>query len=90
MTDAAEASFFDDIAEGLHNRSVYDILKRDRLDMHPTLITSLLETLDEHDIELIDQCTDWFEIKVLKGRLLDRPERTRQDEERISSAQLPH
>ena len=33
-------------------------------------ITALLETLDDHDIELIDQCTDWFEIKVLKGRLL--------------------
>ena len=78
MTDDAEAQFFDYIAEGLHDRSVYDILKRDRLDMHPTLITSLLETLDNHDIELIDQCIDWFEIKVLKCRLLDgRKERAK-------------
>ena len=72
MTDAAEATFFDNIAEGLHDRTVYDILKRDCLDMHPTLITALLETLDDHDIELIEHCSDWFEIKVLKGRLLDR------------------
>lgn len=78
MTDAAEASFFDDIAEGLHDRSVYDIIKWAATDMHPTLITALLETLDEHDIELIDQCTDWFEIKVLKGRILDgRKERAK-------------
>ena len=78
MMDSAEASFFDNIAEGLHDRTVYDILKRDRLDMHPTLITSLLETLDAHDIALIDHCTDWFEIKVLKGRLLDgRKERSK-------------
>ena len=77
-TDSAEAAFFDSIAEGLHDRTVYDILKRDRLDMHPTLITALLETLDDHDIQLIDQCTDWFEIKVLKGRLLDgRKERAK-------------
>jgi hypothetical protein len=46
--------------------------------MHPTLITALLETLDDHDIELMEHCTDWFEIKVLKRRLLDgRVERAR-------------
>ena len=71
MVDCEDAQFFDIFAERLHDRSVYDIIKRECLDMHPTLITALLETLDEHDIELIDQCTDWFEIKVLKGRLLD-------------------
>ena len=78
MIDAAEAHFFDSIAEGLHDRSVYDILKRDCEDMHPTLITALLETLDDHDLDLIEQCTDWFEIKALKGRLLDgRKERAK-------------
>lgn len=58
MIDAAEAHFFDSIAEGLHDRTVYDIIKWAATDMHPTLITALLETLDDHDIELIDQCTD--------------------------------
>ena len=78
MIDCAEAQFFDDVAEGLHDRTVYDIIKWAATDMHPTLITALLETLDDHDIELIDQCTDWFEIKVLKGRLLDgRKERAK-------------
>ena len=78
MIDAADAHFFDSIAEGLHDRTVYDIIKWAATDMHPTLITALLETLDEHDIELIDQCTDWFEIKVLKGRMLDgRKERAK-------------
>ena len=78
MIDAAEAHFFDSVAEGLHDRSVYDILKRDCEDMHPTLITALLETLDDHDLDLIEQCTDWFEIKALKGRLLDgRKERAK-------------
>lgn len=78
MIDAAEAHFFDSIAEGLHDRTVYDIIKWAATDMHPTLITALLETLDDHDIELIDQCTDWFEIKVLKGRMLDgRKERAK-------------
>lgn len=71
MVDRDRTQFFDDVAEKLHDRSVYDIIKWAAEDMHPTLITALLESLDEHDIELIDQCTDWFDIKVLKGRILD-------------------
>lgn len=71
MPDSGNARFFDNLAERLHDRTVYDILKKNVRDMHPTLITSLLETLDDHDLELIEQCTDWFEIKVLKGRMLD-------------------
>ena len=78
MVDSGDAQFFDDVADRLHDRTVYDIIKWAATDMHPTLITALLETLDEHDIELIDQCTDWFEIKVLKGRMLDgRKERAK-------------
>ena len=78
MVDAGQAQFFDDVAEKLHDRTVYAIIKRSATDLHPTLVTALLETLDEHDIELIDQCTDWFEIKVLKGRMLDgRKERAK-------------
>ena len=78
MVGCDQARFFDDVAEKLHDRSVYDIIRRAAKDMHPTLITALLETLDEHDVELIDQCTDWFEIKVLKGRMLDgRKERAK-------------
>jgi hypothetical protein len=78
MVDCGEARFFDDVAGRLHDRSVYDIIKWAAKDMHPTLITALLETLDEHDLDLIDQCTDWFEIKVLKGRMLDgRKERAK-------------
>lgn len=71
MVGCDHAQFFDDVAEKLHDRSVYDIIKRAAKDMHPTLITALLESLDGHDIELIDQCTDWYEIKVLKGRILE-------------------
>lgn len=78
MPDSGNARFFDNLAERLHDRTVYDILKKNVRDMHPTLITSLLETLDDHDLELIEQCTDWFEIKVLKGRMLDgRKERAK-------------
>lgn len=78
MVDSGDAQFFDDVADRLHDRTVYDIIKWAATDMHPTLITALLETLDDHDIELIDQCTDWFEIKVLKGRMLDgRKERAK-------------
>ena len=76
--DCAAAQFFDDVAEKLHDRPVYDYLKENVRDIHPTMITALLETLDEHDLELIDQCTDWFEVKVLKGRMLDgRKERAK-------------
>lgn len=71
MIDCAEAQFFDDVAEGLHDRTVYDYIKKNARDLHPSALTGLLESLDEHDMELIDQCTDWFEIKVLKGRILD-------------------
>lgn len=76
--DSGAAQFFDDVAEKLHVRAVYDYLKENVRDLHPTMITALLETLDEHDLELIDQCTDWFEVKVLKGRMLDgRKERAK-------------
>lgn len=78
MVGCENAQFFDDVAEKLHDRSVYEFFKWTARDMHPTLITALLESLDEHDIGLIDQCTDWFEIKVLKGRMLDgRKERAK-------------
>ena len=78
MIGCEEAQFFDDVAEKLHDRSVYDIIKQSVTDMHPVLVTALLESLDEHDVELIDQCTDWFEVKVLKGRMLDgRKERAK-------------
>lgn len=70
--DAASARFFDAEAAKLHNRSVYDILKSQVRDIHPTVITSLLETLDEHDLEQILHCTDWFEVHILHGRLMER------------------
>ena len=76
--DSGAAQFFNDVAEKLHDRAVYGYLKDNVRDLHPTMITALLETLDEHDLELIDQCTDWFEVKVLKGRMLDgRKERAK-------------
>lgn len=71
MIDCAEAQFFDDVAEGLHNRTVYDYIKKNVIDLHPSALTGLLESLDGHDMELIDQCTDWFAVKVTKGRILD-------------------
>lgn len=76
--DSGAAQFFDDVAEKLHDRAVYDYLKENVRNLHPTMITALLETLDVHDLELIDQCTDWFEVKVLKGRMQDgRKERAK-------------
>ena len=71
LNDSGSAQFFDEWAQLLHDRTVYDIIKNNVRDMHPILINALLETLDDHDLELIEDCTDWFEIKVLKGRLLD-------------------
>ena len=35
MIDCAEAQFFDDVAEGLHDRTVYDYIKKDIKDLHP-------------------------------------------------------
>lgn len=76
--DSGNARFFDDVSEGLHNRTVYDFIKENIHDLHPFLLTGLLESLDGHDLDLIDKCTDWFEIKVLKGRMLDgRKERAK-------------
>jgi len=71
MIDSADAQFFDQVAEKLHDRTVYDILKANVRDMHSTLVTALLETLDDYDLELIDKCTDWSELQVLNGRMLD-------------------
>ena len=71
LNDSGSAQFYDEIADLLHDRTVYDFIKNNARDLHPTLINALLETLDQHDLELIDVCTDWFEIKVLKGRLID-------------------
>lgn len=71
LNDSGSAQFFDEWAQLLHDRTVYDIIKNNVRDMHPILINALLETLDDHDLELIEDSTDWFEIKVLKGRLLD-------------------
>lgn len=76
--DSGNARFFDDMAEELHDRTVYDFIKENVRDLHPTMLTALLESLDGHDLDLIDKCTDWFEIKVLKGRMLDgRKERAK-------------
>lgn len=78
MADSWNARFFDDVAEGLHDHTVYDFIKKNVHDMHPTMLTAMLESLNEHDLGLIDKCTDWFEIKVLKGRMLDgRKERAK-------------
>ena len=70
-SDPDSVQFFDQEAEELHNKAVYDILKANSRDLHPTVITSLLESLDEHDIEQIGRCTDWLQIQVLKERMLD-------------------
>lgn len=76
--DSGNARFFDDVAEGLHDRTVYAFIKENIHDLHPTMLTALLESLDGHDLDLMDKCTDWFEIKVLKGRMLDgRKERVK-------------
>lgn len=78
MSDSGNARFFDEVAEGLHDRTVYDFIKENVHDLHPTMLTALLESLDGHDLDLIDKCTDWFEIKVLKGRMQDgRKERAK-------------
>ena len=68
--DSGNARFFDDVAKGLHDHTVYDFIKENVNDLHPTMLTALLESLDGHDLDLIEKCTDWFEIKVLKGRML--------------------
>ena len=76
--DSGNARFFDDLAEELHDRAVYDFIKENVHDLHPTMLTALLESLDGHDLDLMEKCTDWFEIKVLKGRMLDgRKERAK-------------
>ena len=76
--DSGNARFFDDVAEGLHDHTVYDFIKENIHDLHPFSLTGLLESLDGHDLDLIEKCTDWFEIKVLKGRMLDgRKERAK-------------
>jgi len=76
--DSGNARFFDDVAEELHDRTVYDFIKENVSDLHPDMLKALLESLDRHDLDLIDKCTDWFEIKVLKGRMLDgRKERAK-------------
>ena len=71
IVDCADAQFFDDVASCLHDRTVYDFLKENVRDLHPSTITALLESLDGHDVSMIDRCTDWTELKVLKCRMLD-------------------
>jgi hypothetical protein len=51
MIDCAEAQFFDDVAEGLHDRTVYDYIKKNVMDLHPSALTGLLESLDGHDMQ---------------------------------------
>lgn len=67
------STFYDDEARKLHDRTVYDLLKQSRGDMHYILLSSLLETLDGEDLEQIVRCTDWELVrqsrdKLLKGR----------------------
>lgn len=66
-----DVQFFDEVAGELHDRTVYDILKAQVADIHPTAITALLESLDAHDIALMGRCTDWFEVRVQSKRVQD-------------------
>ena len=51
--------FFDSEAAGLHDTTVYDILKKLPEDTHPTTVQAILGGLDDHDLEVIGSCTDW-------------------------------
>lgn len=73
-TDSASAVFFDDVAEQLHDKTVYKLIKANVRSIHPLPLRALLESLDEHDFDLIDQCTNWFEVAELKGRIIRRRE----------------
>lgn len=63
--------FFDEVARELHDRSVYDILKNAPRDISSVSVQALLESLDDHDLDLIGQCTDWravlYRVPDVKG-----------------------
>ena len=43
MVDSGNAQFFDDVAEGLHDRAIYDYIKKNVMDLHPSALTGLLD-----------------------------------------------
>ncbi len=85
IMNAETIHFYDEEAEGLHDRQVYEILKRfPDDDIDPTTVMALLESLDDHDLELMPRCTDsekvsWKADRIRKSR-----------EQRRKAAQVTH
>lgn len=69
--DPVKAWFDDARADGLHNREAYELIKRNCSMLHIYSVSAILESLDEHDLGLIEQCTNWFAVHFQKQMLLE-------------------
>ena len=67
-----DTHYYDQEASSLHDRTVYDILRRLPPDVHPAVVQSLLEGLDDHDLEAIRSCTDWDLVLYKADRIASR------------------
>ena len=65
MVDSGNAQFFDDVAEGLHDRAIYDYIKKNVMDLHPSALTGLLTYMI--NLVLSDKEIDQKEIEFIYG-----------------------
>lgn len=82
--DPERAKFLDVEAERLHDKTVYERIKANCVKLSPIAIAALLESLDAHDLDLIDQCTDLYELHWQKHLII------RKREASVKQKPVPH
>lgn len=83
MVENYRISFSDSAAEKLHDKSVYSILRSMMGVISSSLLRSLLDTLDEHDLHQIPRCVGGIQVAGMAFSLLE--ERAKRNKKMIGS-----
>ena len=71
MVEDYRILFSDSAADGLHNKSIYTII-RSMMGLVPSsLLHSLLDTLDEHDLHQISKCVGGMKVSGMAFNILE-------------------
>lgn len=71
MVENYRISFSDSAAEKLHDKSVYSILRSMMGIIPSSLLRSLLDTLDEHDLHQISRCVGGIQVSGMAFSILE-------------------
>lgn len=71
MVENYRISFSDTAAEKLHDKSVYSILRSMMGIIPSSLLRSLLDTLDEHDLHQISRCVGGIQVSGMAFSILE-------------------